>query len=89
MNKSKYLNIEDFDQLIQLKELPRASINDSLISAASEFTEVDELEKLILSSIVEPHITPHGPAEIVDILTLRLSYKSHYGLAGIILKGSS
>ncbi|MEO8398297.1 MAG: DEAD/DEAH box helicase family protein, partial [Ignavibacteriaceae bacterium] len=86
---SKFINIDEFEQFVVLKSFGRDKVTDELTSMVKTFKEEDDLEKIILSLIIEPNLTPHGPMEIVDILTTRLSYKMKYGLTGIILKGSS
>ena len=87
--RSSYIRIEEFDQFTRMKSIQRGDVKGEVISVVKSFKEAEDLEKVILSSIVEPNVTPHGPAEIVDILTLQLSYRGSYGLAGIILKGGS
>ncbi|MBK9096882.1 MAG: DEAD/DEAH box helicase [bacterium] len=86
---STLINIDEFDQFIGLRLIGRDQVTNELISVVKTFQEEDKLEKIILSLIIEPNLTPHGPTEIVDILTTQLSFKGKYGLAGIILKGSS
>lgn len=86
---SKYINIDEFDQFVDLKSFDRNQVTDELITMVKMFQEEDDLERIILSLITEPNLTPHGPTEIVDILTTQLSYKGKFGLTGIILKGSS
>jgi hypothetical protein len=86
---STYIPIDEFDQFIGLKSFGREQVTDELISMVKTFQEKDDLEKIILSLIIEPNLTPHGPTEIVDILSTQLSHKGKYGLTGIILKGSS
>ncbi|MBI3123283.1 MAG: DEAD/DEAH box helicase [Ignavibacteriales bacterium] len=86
---SKYINLDELDQFVELKSFSRDKVTAELIATVRSFQEEDDLEKIILSMIFEPNLTPHGPIEMVDILTTQLSYKGRYGLAGIILKGSS
>ncbi len=45
------------------------------------------MEELLLQSLFDPNRTPHGPAEIVDIMTMQLSHRRKSGVAGFILKG--
>jgi len=84
-----YIPFDDFDQFLELKTLPRNKVHDKVIDVARNFSELNELEELITSAIVEPNQTPHGPAEISDIFTLQLSHKRKFGLSAFILKGKS
>lgn len=84
-----YVPIDKYDQYISLTEFSRVKISEELISAVRGFHEENDLEELILHSIADPNRTPHGPAEIVDIMTLQLSYKKRLGVAGFVLKGRS
>lgn len=84
-----YIPIEKYDQFINLAEFSRNKVSQQLIAAVRNFREADELEELVLRSLADPNRTPHGPAEIVDIMTLQLSHKKRTGVAGFILKGRS
>ena len=84
-----YIPIEKYNQFISLTEISRNKISEELISAVRGFHEEHDLEELILHNLVDPNRTPHGPAEIVDIMTLQLSYKKRLGVAGFVLKGRS
>src|SRR5215216_3153265 len=84
-----YLPIEKYNQFISLTEISRNKISEELISAVRGFHEEHDLEELILHNLADPNRTPHGPAEIVDIMTLQLSYKKRLGVAGFVLKGRS
>jgi hypothetical protein len=84
-----YIPLEKYDQFFNLSEFSRDQVSSKLIAAAKRFHEVDDLEELILRNLADPNRTPHGPAEIVDIMTLQLSYRNTIGVAGFILKGRS
>ena len=84
-----YIPLEKYDQFFNLSEFSRDQVSSKLIAAAKRFHEVDDLEELILRNLADPNRTPHGPAEIVDIMTLQLSYRNTTGVAGFILKGRS
>ena len=49
----------------------------------------EELEPYIRLILHDPNETPHGPAEIADIFTHRLSIHKLSGMAAFILKGRS
>ncbi len=84
-----YLPIDKFDQFIDLAQFGRDKVSDGLIDSVRRLHEAEELEELILRIISDPNRTPHGPAEIVDIMTLQLTHRRKTGVAGIILKGRS
>lgn len=84
-----YIPIDEFDQFEALKEYRRDSISTPILERIRNYHEEYDLEEMILQSISEPNRTPHGPAEIVDIMTVNISYRNVLGVSGIILKGRS
>jgi superfamily II DNA or RNA helicase len=84
-----YIPIEEYDQFVNLSEFSRTKVSAELIAAVRSFHEADDLEELVLCNLADPNRTPHGPAEIVDIMTLQLSHRNMTGVAGFILKGRS
>lgn len=84
-----YIPIEKYDQFANLSEFGRNKVSDKLISAVRRFHEAEDLEDLLLRNLTDPNRTPHGPAEIVDIMTLLLTYRKRTGVAGFVLKGRS
>ena len=81
--------IEEYDQFEDIGSFERGTVSPELLVAAREFSEVGEMEPLLLDPLDEPNRTPHGPTEIADILTLQLSYRGESGVAAFILKGRS
>jgi superfamily II DNA or RNA helicase len=51
--------------------------------------EKEEIEEWMQSILFDTNRTPHGPSEIADILTQKISVKGRTGLAAFILKGKS
>ncbi len=84
-----YIPIDEYDQFKRMKDYECSEVNDVLIDTIKKYDEENDLEKLILDNIYEPNRTAHGPAEIVDIFTVKISFKNEYGVAGVILKGKS
>src|SRR5512147_2030685 len=84
-----YIPVDQYDQFISLTEISRDKISEELVSAIRGFHEEHDLEELILHNLADPNRTPHGPAEIVDIMTLQLSHRQTTGVAGFVLKGRS
>lgn len=84
-----YIPIESYEQFTNLADFPREKVSDQLIDTVRHFHESDDIEELLLEVLSDPNRTPHGPVEIVDIMTLQLTYRNNVGVAGIILKGRS
>src|ERR1051326_6651837 len=81
--------IEAFDSFQDVKDFPAAEVTPDLIRAMQALDEREELEPVLRSILTDVGQTPHGPAEIADILTHKLSVNGKYGLAAFILKGRS
>ncbi len=84
-----YIPFEKYDQFTVLADFSRSKVSDQLIEVIKDFREDDDLEELLLGALTDPNRTPHGPVEIVDIMTLQLSYRGQKGVAGFVLKGRS
>ncbi len=84
-----YIPIDKYDQFISLAEYSRNMVSEKVVAAVKRFHEADDLEELVLRILADPNRTPHGPAEIVDIMTQQLSYRKKAGVAGFVLKGRS
>ncbi len=84
-----FIPIEEYNEFYDLKDISRKEITTDLIESIRTFREEADLEEMILNAISDPNRTPHGPSEIVDIMTLNLSYRKKMGLAGFVLKGCS
>jgi superfamily II DNA or RNA helicase len=80
------LGIDNFDKA---KEVSSKSISDAALATVAELDEKSEIEAWIQSILFDTNRTPHGPAEIVDILTHKLSVRGNDGLGAFILKGKS
>lgn len=83
------ITIDDFDSFIGIREFPPSTIIVEVLNAVSNLDEREELEPFIRSILFDTSGTPHGPAELVDILTHKLKVKKESGLAAFILKGKS
>ena len=81
------IKIEDFDNFKEVCNIPLETVSESLQTSVRNLDEREELEPFIRSILYDYGITPHGPAEIVDLLTHRVTVKREDGLAGFILKG--
>jgi len=84
-----YVPLDHYYQFIDLSDFQRNQVSDQLIAEVRKFHESDDLEELLLRALSDPNRTPHGPVEIVDIMTQQLSFRKKEGVAGFILKGRS
>lgn len=86
---SRLLKIEQFTSFKEVKDYLPNTINQKVLDSVFSLDEKEYLEPYILSSLFDPNDTPHGPAEIVDILTHKLSTYHEDGMAAFIIKGKS
>jgi hypothetical protein len=91
MNKtmSLLIPIEAFDNFKETKEFPASDVTPELIRAVKQLDEREELEPFLRSILADFGQTPHGPMEIADIFTHRVTAKGQHGLAAFTLKGKS
>src|SRR6266436_1206004 len=81
--------IETFDCFREVKDWPAAGITANHLDMIKALDEREELEPFLRSILTDLGQTPHGPAEIVDIFTHKVSVNGEAGLAAFILKGKS
>jgi len=83
------LTIDDFDSFKYIRDFPAESINDSVLTTVVNLNEKTQLEPFIRNSIYDLNDTPHGPMEIVDILTTKVKCQNQQKYSAFILKGKS
>ncbi len=83
------LTIEDFDNFKEVRDFPASTVIQRVKEAVQTLDEREEVEPFIRSILADAGETPHGPAEIVDILTHKVAVKKQQGIAAFILKGKS
>jgi len=83
------ITIEDFDNFKEVGSFRPKDISNQIIDTVRTLDEREELEPFFRLILFDTSDTPHGPAEIADILTHRASVKKQKGLAAFILKGKS
>src|ERR1700686_2930634 len=83
------ITIEEFENFRDVKACPPQDVSNDLIDTMRSLDEREELEPYIRSILFDSSNTPHGPAEIVDILTHHVRIQGRLGLAAFILKGKS
>lgn len=82
-------SIDDFDSFSGVRSVPPETISEPLLDTVRRLDEKDELEPYLRLILHDPNETPHGPAEIADIFTHKLSIQKLSGMAAFILKGRS
>jgi hypothetical protein len=82
-------HFDTFDNFAEAKAIPASSITKALTDAVRRLDEREEFEPFIRSILSDSNETPHGPAEIADILTHKLTLQGEIGLAAFVLKGKS
>jgi superfamily II DNA or RNA helicase len=89
---SLFVPIERFENFKAVKDYPLSEIPRKnllkLLQTIQKLDERNELEPFLRVILSDSSATPHGPAELVDILT-NLSADGQSGLAALILKGKS
>jgi len=81
--------IEDFDAFKEVLNFLPDIISEELIDAIRKLDEKEEFEPFVRSILFDASSTPHGPSEIADIITHKISIRQKQGLAAFILKGKS
>lgn len=86
---SRLVPLDAIDNFRNVRDFPDYTVTAELVSAVKRLDERDELEPFLRCILADFGTTPHGPAEIVDIFTHKMSVKSQFGMAAFILKGKS
>ena len=85
----RLVRLEEFDSFRAMLTYAPEEIDDVVLAAVRALDERTELEPALRSILADVGDTPHGPAEIVDILTHKLTLNRKSGLAAFIIKGKS
>lgn len=83
------LTLDAIESFREVRAYPASVITTELLKAVKELDERQELEPFLRSILTDVGDTPHGPVEIVDILTHKLIYRGDPVLSAFILKGRS
>lgn len=83
------LSIDDFDSFRFIKDVDEESIIPAVIKTVKNLDEKSQIEPYLRSTIFDINETPHGPTEIVDILTTKLKCLTNVRYSAFILKGKS
>lgn len=83
------VTLDSIDSFRRSRSVVSKSINPGVIATIKALDERDEIEPWILSILDDTNSTPHGPAEIADIITHKLMANGKDGLAAFVIKGKS
>jgi superfamily II DNA or RNA helicase len=86
MSLFSLIAVDNFDKA---RDVAPRDVPASALKTVRQLDEKDELEPWIQAILYDTNRTPHGPSEIADIFTQKLSVKGKSGLAAFILKGKS
>jgi superfamily II DNA or RNA helicase len=87
--QSLLVHVDEIDNFIAVRDIRPESISPEVLDAVKRLDEREELEPYLRNILFDPNETPHGPAEIVDVLTHKLSIRGVGGMAAFIIKGKS
>jgi len=77
------------DNFHLVRDIRPNHVSDATVSAVRELNEKEDIEPWIQAILHDTNHTPHGPSEVVDILTHKMTVRGEDGLAAFILKGKS
>jgi superfamily II DNA or RNA helicase len=88
-NVTLLVPFDNFDNFREAKGFAAKSVTPDLVEAVRRLDEREEFEPFVRSILNDSNATPHGPAEIADVLTHKLTLFKDSGLAAFVLKGKS
>lgn len=77
------------DNFARARDIRPSSISEATVETIRSLDESDEIEPWIQAILHDTNHTPHGPSEVVDILTHKMTVQGREGLGAFILKGRS
>jgi len=83
------VTLDDVDEFSSIRDVDGRSLTDAILATVRGLHEVTEIEPYLRSILADTNETPHGPAEIVDILTHKVRLRGRPILAAFIIKGRS
>ncbi len=84
-----FFNLLSVDNFRPARDIAPKQISDEVLATVRELHEAEQMEPWIQAILFDTNNTPHGPSEIVDILTHKVSVREQVGIAAFILKGRS
>ena len=85
----RIIKIHEIDEFSEIRTIPDAAINDTILSNIRKLDEKTEMERFLREIIYDPNETPHGPTEITDIMTSHIHVRGNKRLTAFVLKGKS
>jgi superfamily II DNA or RNA helicase len=85
----RLITIDEIPAFEAVRDIDPEDVTENLRDAVRGLHEVDDIEEFLRAIFKDRAATPHGPAEIVDILTHKIQMGEDTGLAAFILKGRS
>ena len=86
---NKLVKIDEFDSFKRVKDIKEEEVIDDVLKTVKGLDEKNFIEPFIRACIFDLNETPHGPVELSDIFTHRLSLKGASGIAAFVIKGKS
>ena len=66
------IRLDDIRSFTAVKDAPLNEVTEALRLAVKQLHEADDMEEFLRAILSDRAATPHGPAELVDILTNRV-----------------
>lgn len=85
----KLVALDEISAFSAVKDAPLTEVTDALREAVRHLHEIDDIEEFIRAILHDRAATPHGPVELVDILTHRIRFQGEYVWGAFVLKGRS
>lgn len=85
----RLIRLHEIDQFERVVRIPEAAITTDVLNGIRGLDERRELVPALREILFDPNETPHGPTEIADILTSRLTVRGERRLAAFVVKGKS
>lgn len=85
---ARLIEVHEIDEFQRIRDISETTITKQKLAGIRDLDEEKELEPLIQEILYDPDKTPHGPTEIVDILTT-VHVNGEGRIAAFVLKGKS
>lgn len=86
---ARLLRISEIHEFAEVGRIPEAAVTDEIISNVADLDERTQLEPWIQDIVRSHDQTPHGPTEIADIISTRVTVGGRPTYTAFILKGKS
>jgi hypothetical protein len=85
----RQIQIQEIEQFTFVARVPTGAISSQVLDGVRNLHEKDSLEPAVREILYDPNETPHGPTEIADIYTSRVTVGGQPRVAAFVLKGRS